>query len=288
MSMRVEFFGTAGALPTPRPTCDCAICVQARRLGVPYARSGPSLFVHGPNVLIDTPGEIAVQLNRSTVVEIAACFYSHWHPDHTMGRHVFSLINHGYPAWPYRPRGTTPLYLPEQVAADSRRFLGIWDHLKYQEEEERVVELHELRDGDAVEIGGVSVRPLRLAQDFVYAFLFDDGNRRLLVVMDEMYSWDPPPEAQGADLAVVPKGIAEFNPFTGERVVPPEHPALLEEATFEQTLEIVEKLSALRVVMTHIEEPDGLGYDELELLAERLRADGSEITFAFDTLIVDV
>jgi phosphoribosyl 1,2-cyclic phosphate phosphodiesterase len=288
MGMRVEFLGTAGAMPTPRPLCDCTICVEARQLGVPYARSGPSVFVHGPNVLIDTPGEIAVQLNRSTVTEIAACFYSHWHPDHTMGRHVFSLLNAGFPVWPYQPRRTTPLYLPEQVAADTLRFLGIWDHLKYLQEEERVVDLRELRDGDVVEINSVSIRPLRLAQDFVYAFLFDDGERRLLVVMDEMYGWDPPPEAQGVDLAVLPKGLAEFNPFTGERQVPTEHPALQEEATLEQTLEIVQKLNAHRVVMTHIEESDALSYDDLALLAERLHADGSNITFAFDTQIVDV
>jgi phosphoribosyl 1,2-cyclic phosphate phosphodiesterase len=288
MGMRVEFLGTGGALPPPRPLCDCAVCVQARRLGVPYARTSPSLFVHGPNVLIDTPGEISVQLNRSTVVEIAACFWSHWHPDHTMGRHVFSPLNNGFPLWPYEPRRTTPLYLPQQVAADSRRFLGIWDHLKYLEDGERVVDLRELRDGDVVESNGVSIRPLRLAQDFVYAFLFDDGDRRLLVVMDEIDRWDPPPEARGVDLAVVPKGLADVDPFTGERLVAAEHPVLDEEATFEQTLEIVEKLNARRVVMTHVEESDGLGYDDLALLEERLRADGSNITFAYDTQIVDV
>jgi len=165
------------------------------------------------------------------------------------------------------------------VAAGSRRFLGIWDHLKYLEEEEQVVDLRELRDGDDLEIN---------AQDFVYAFLFDDGDRRLLVVMDEMDGWDPPPEAQGVDLAVLPKGIAEFNPFIGERQVPAEHPALQDEATFEETLEIVQKLNAHRVVMTHIEESDALSYDDLALLAERLRADGSNITFAFDTQIIDV
>ena len=65
--MKVEFLGTGGAFPTPRPGCDCAICVQARERGVPYARTGPCLFVHGPNLLIDTPEECRQQLNRSGV-----------------------------------------------------------------------------------------------------------------------------------------------------------------------------------------------------------------------------
>ena len=157
MSLRIEFLGTSGAMPIPRPLCDCAICVQARELGVPYARNNPSVFIHGPDVLIDTPGEINNQLNRSTVTQIAACFYSHWHPDHTMGRHIFSLLNADFRVWPYQPRRTTPLYLPQQVAADSREFLGIWDHLQYLEQREQVIEIHQLVDGEIVEIGGVRI-----------------------------------------------------------------------------------------------------------------------------------
>jgi phosphoribosyl 1,2-cyclic phosphate phosphodiesterase len=151
-----------------------------------------------------------------------------------------------------------------------------------------VIEIRELRDGESVEIGGVSIRPLRLAQDFVYAFLFDDGDRRLLVVMDEIDGWEPPEEARGVDLAIVPKGVADLHPFTGERRIPEEHPALAEEATFGETLEIVKKLDAQRVVMTHIEESDGLGHDDLVQLAERLQNDGLNLTFAFDTQIVEV
>lgn len=290
MSLRVEFLGTSGAFPTPRPFCGCAVCQQARDRGVPYARNGPSVFIHGPDVLIDTPGEILDQLNRSSVRQIAACFYSHWHPDHTMGRHIFSILNHGFPVWPHQPRRTAPLYLPQQVAADTRSFLGIRDHLTYLEREERVIEIHELRDGETVEIGSVRIRPLRLAQpqDFVYAFLFDDGDKRLLVVMDEIDGWEPPEETKGVDLAIVPMGISEFHPLTGERRIAAEHPVFREEATFPQTLEIVKKLNARRVVMTHIEETDGLSHDDLVQLGEQLQGEGVNLTFAFDTQIIEV
>ena len=37
-----------------------------------------------------------------------------------------------------------------------------------------------------VEFGGVSVRPFRLAEDYVYAFELSEGNRRLLLAMDEL------------------------------------------------------------------------------------------------------
>jgi hypothetical protein len=36
----------------------------------------------------------------------------------------------------------------------------------FREERERVIEIHELAEDETVEIGGVRIRPLRLAQDF--------------------------------------------------------------------------------------------------------------------------
>ena len=47
--------------------------------------TGPSVFVHGPDVLIDTPEESKYQLKCSGIERINGCLYSHWHADHTMG-----------------------------------------------------------------------------------------------------------------------------------------------------------------------------------------------------------
>jgi phosphoribosyl 1,2-cyclic phosphate phosphodiesterase len=83
-------------------------------------------------------------------------------------------------------------------------------------------------------------------------------------------------------------GIAEVHPLSGERLIAEEHPVLDSEATFEETLAIVDELAARRVVMTHIEESDGLSYDDLAEVAAGVRGRGINLTFAFDTLIVDV
>jgi phosphoribosyl 1,2-cyclic phosphate phosphodiesterase len=39
--------------------------------------------------------------------------------------------------------------------------------------------------------------------------------------------------------------------------------------------------------MTHIEEPDQLSYDDLQVLSERLQGEGLNITFAYDTMLID-
>jgi phosphoribosyl 1,2-cyclic phosphate phosphodiesterase len=87
--VQVEVLGSGGASTIPRPQCACRVCIEARAKGIPYARSGPSVFVHGPDVLVDTPEEARLQLDRSRVTNIAAALYSHWHPDHTAGRRVW-------------------------------------------------------------------------------------------------------------------------------------------------------------------------------------------------------
>lgn len=283
--MKVEILGSGGATVTPRPGCRCPVCVEARERGVPYARTGPSVFVHGPNVLFDTPEESRLQLDRSGVTEIAACFYSHWHPDHTMGRRVWEAVGgRDFRVWPPPERRPTPIYLPEQVAADARRYLGLQEHLGYLQER-GFVRVHELRDGETVEIGGITIRPFRLHEDYVYAFELSGGGKRLLVAMDELHGWTPPPELRGADLAILPMGLTEVDPFSGERKIHEDHPVLRFEATFEQTLGVVDALAAKRVVLSHVEEVDGLGHDDLTRLASRV---GREITFAHDTMTIEV
>ena len=130
--MQIEILGSGGAFTTPRPGCDCETCSQAREKGHPYARTGPSIFVHGADILFDTPEEIAFQLNRSRIKNIQACFYSHWHPDHTMGRRIWEM-NFDLRSWPPNHRQTN-IYIPQQVASDFQTYLGTWDHLQHFEQ----------------------------------------------------------------------------------------------------------------------------------------------------------
>jgi phosphoribosyl 1,2-cyclic phosphate phosphodiesterase len=285
MAMQIEFLGSGGAIPTPRPGCQCRVCVQARDLGVPYSRMGPSVFVHGPDVLIDTPEEARLMLDRSTVRAVPACFYSHWHPDHVEGRRVFETMNADWFHWPPEHARTT-VYLPEQVAIDFRKWLGSWEQFQYLQRF-GVVDVVVLEDGETVERNGWLIRPFRVAEDYVYAFYFEGEGRRVLIAPDELFGWKPPEFVRGVDLAVLPMGITEYDVFSGERLIPPEHPVLKSEATFLQTLDMVRRLEARRVTLTHIEEPYGLSYDDFLRLARNLQAEGLPVTFASDTLVIE-
>ncbi len=282
--MQIEFLGTAGPITVPKPFCTCRICEEAREKGIPYSRSGPGVFVHGPDILIDTPEEIKDQLNRSRIKNIRACIYSHWHPDHVMGRRLWES-KFDIKQWPKRV-DPIDVYMPEQVAVDFRNTLGTWDHLKYFEKV-RLIRMIELKDGDLIHVDDTEVRPFRLAENYVYAFIFECRGKRVLIAMDEILGWHPPEEAQGADLAVLPMGIVELNLTTGERIIPERHPILKTEATYRQTLEIIPKLKASRVVLYHIGEE--VSYDDLKKEESRLKNEGlGYISFAYDTMKVDI
>lgn len=284
--MRIEFLGTAGATTTPRPGCQCRVCVQARQRGVPYSRSGPGIFVHGPDVLIDTSEDIIQQLNRAGITRVAAGLYSHWHPDHTMGRRVWELLNVDFRHWP-PTGGTTDVYLPEQVAADFGRWLGLQAHFDFLSQQ-GYTRVHTIPDGETITLGEVCIRPFRLAASYVYAFIFEERGRRVLIVPDELVGWEPPEFTRGVDLAILPMGVIEHDPLSGERRIPADHPVLEIEATFAQTLAMLEAIAPERAILTHIEEQDGYSHDDLVEIAAALRAQGRQVEFAYDTLSVDV
>ena len=279
--MRVEILGSGGAVTIPRPGCGCPVCVEARAKGVPYARTGPSLFVHGPNILIDTPEEAKQQLNRSRVTEIAAGLYSHWHPDHTAGRRVWESRNFEFRSWPRRFL-TTPIYVPAEVWQDFETYYGLADQFRFMEAQ-GTVRVVQIADNERFELDGVAVTAIPLGAENAYAFLFEADGTRLLVAMDETHGWAPASLGR-LDLAVLPIGVFEHHPTTGERMIPEElcEPPV-KKARYGRTLELLEALAPRRAVLTHVEEMDRLAHDELVRLGA---ADGWEP--AWDGLLIDV
>jgi len=149
------------------------------------------------------------------------------------------------------------------------------------------IRIHELVDGETVDIGGTVVRPIRLAEDYVYGFLLDDHESRVLVVPDELKDWRPPSGLSNLDLAVVPIGIFEFDPVTGRRLISEMDPVLMTEATFTDTLAVARELGAREVAFSHIEALDEIDHDKLVLIAENLRRNGLPATIAYDGLCID-
>lgn len=282
--MRIEVLGSGGVVPVPRPGYHDAYNDEAREKGVPYQRRCPGVFLHGPDILFDTPEDVGESLNRAGVDRVQACFYSHWHPDHVMGRRIFEVLN-----WDLRgdSNKVTDVYVPERVRVDMQEMLGTWAHLEYLQSL-GVVKLHVIEPGASVEIDGYTITPEPLAEEYVFAYTVEQGDKRVWVAMDELVRFEPDESHRGFDLAVMPSGVCEFHSITGERLLRPDDPVLTSEMRYERTLEVVRSMSPKQAVFIHLDEPDGLTYDDGLELSRRLQADGLPIMMAWDGLIVEV
>lgn len=279
--MKIEVLGSGGAGIIPRPFCDCRICTEAAIRGVPYSRYGPAYFIHDINLLIDTPEEIGVMLVRSGIKRVDAVIYSHWHPDHTRGIRVWENVIKRW-NWPTEAN-TVDMYLPEQVAIDFQSYLGLQESVAHMAQWQAIAPIT-LIDGETVTFDHISVKPFRVAEDYVYAFLLSQGNKHVLIAPDELYGWTPPDWLPTLDLAILPCGLMEFHPFSGQRIIPAQHPVLKHEATFQDTLAIIRQLDAKQVVLAHIDDSNQLSLDEYRELASTLR--GGNISFAYDQQIL--
>jgi len=278
--LRVEILGSGGAVTIPRPGCSCRVCVEAREKGRPYERTGPSVFVHGPDVLIDTPEESKSQLNRSGVRRIAGGLYSHWHPDHTAGRRVWESRNFDFRSWPRRYE-TTPVYVPRPVWEDFEANYGLADQFRFMEGQ-GTVKVVLVESGVPFEVDGFQVTPIPLDAENAHAFLFEGDGARVLVAMDETQGWTPP-DLGPLDVAVLPVGVFEHHPYTGERLIPEEFcKPPLKKTRYAQALEMARALGARRTVLSHVEEMDRMSHDELVRLGE---ADGWEP--AYDGMVIE-
>lgn len=285
--MRLEILGSGGAVTTPKPFCQCSVCLAARRGGPVDSRLGPSVFVHGPDLLIDTPEEIFVQLNRSAISSIRACTYSHWHPDHTAGKRVFEM-NKDWIGFPPRHK-KTDLYLTEKVRETFDQFLGIQGHLDFLAHSQ-LVSLHIVGNAEVFVLGEYHVRPIQLGQDYSFGFEVSGDGQTILVIMDELKSWVPDSRVLGTryDLVYLPLGIVDVNPLTGKRNIDAKHPILKDEQTLAETLEYVQQLSARRFLLSHVEEPDEISYGMgIELGSYCSQATGKKVDIAFDTQMVN-
>lgn len=282
-ALAFEILGSGGAVVTPRPGCFCRICESARTKGIPYSRTGPSVFVHGANILIDMPGESAIQLGRSRIERISVCLFTHWHPDHTEGLRALEL-NMNWLEW--RPDAVTAVHILPGMKTTFQQHQDIWNRLAYLEGKGLVtlIEHEALND---IKVGPVTISALPLPFEGGYGYLFSHEAGRCVVCLDEVKNWIPPRGIEGVELAILPLGIVERHPLTKEARMARSNPLRECELSWEEALAIGEKIRAKKTIYTHLSEPDNISVEEFKVIGFDLsRKYNRSIEFGHDTQIV--
>jgi phosphoribosyl 1,2-cyclic phosphate phosphodiesterase len=215
--MKLEVLGSGGSVITPKPFCSCLSCREARKKGIHYSRLGPSVYIHGPNILIDTPEEISIQLNRSTISNIQVCLYSHWHPDHTAGKRIFEM-NMDWLGVPPKNK-STKVIITEKIAETFNTCMAIGQQFDFLINE-GLVDLQVIKNDQEITIGKYFIKPIQLKNDYVFGYLIKDDEKKLLIIMDELKGWVPNKELSNIeyDLVYLPFGIFDINPLNNKRL----------------------------------------------------------------------
>jgi len=232
----------------------------------------------GASVLFDTPEDVDKSLEREGIHQVRHLVYTHWHPDHTAGRRVLEQLNMDW--LNPKARRITHVWLPTWVREDFRKRHGLEDNLEYFERA-GIARIHEVGEGERFQLDGLSVRPYRMAQPGLTAYILERESRRLVFALDDTKDWKPGTEFLEPDLLVLETGWFERDP-QGRVIVPPGHTIRNEEASFEETLGIIERINPRKAALIHIEQLWARSYEDYLELEKKHKS--YRLQFGYDGL----
>lgn len=282
--MKLIILGSGGSVSIPRPFCNCENCSKARKIGIPWARTGPSMFLEDESILFDTPEEIRIQIEREKIKKIKHVFYTHWHPDHTQGLRIFEHINFSYPDEPKKE--PVNVYLPENSILDFKRYcysLFFYENIGY-------IRINKVHDRVSIKVGSISITPLDFKRKdrIRYGYLIEQNGRRAVyatcsvfdIFLDECY--------QNLDLLLME--IGWFGNTKETRAKLPNNHAWYDHISFEENLEVIRKIRPKRTILVHIEGTRHLKNDSNHdfLLEQTKKYKDLNIDIAYDGMKIEL
>ncbi|MFC1870340.1 MBL fold metallo-hydrolase [Chloroflexota bacterium] len=276
--MKWTILGSGGCMVIPKPLCRCRICREAREKGIPYARTGPAVFLHDINMLIDTPTEIISQLNRAPVKRIDYLTFSHLDPDHIEGFRMVEQLTLDFRTWRAYPEKQICLLLPEQLSEPFRKVRSQYGSILDFYRESGFIRLELFRN--TIQIGevGITAVPVDRGSQISFVYVFEKARRRVVYAPCDIKPFPKHrEEVQNADLLMIQPGIFEEGLKHGFRY-PADHISRTTLYTFEQTLELASQLNARKTVFIHLEEYWNRSYDDYRALEAKYPG----VRFAYD------
>ncbi len=275
--------GSGGCVSTPRPTCQCRVCREAREKGAPYARCGCSLYLEDAHVLIDTPEDIVDALNHAQIGDVDAILYSHADPDHTMGIRVIEQLRLDWLAYSVDKKCERPITvgaLP-QVADDIRHLSTKFGSMLGYYEKMNLVKVNPFQGMD---LGQIHVKLVPVdSSGTVSIFVFTEGNHKLIYAPCDVKPFPNQKIFEGADCLIIGNTIVG-DKLKGGFPLAENNPLRKELFVMDEIVGLKQKYRIPRVIITHLEEIWGKSYDDyLEL---QTQYDGIE--FAYDGMKINL
>jgi phosphoribosyl 1,2-cyclic phosphate phosphodiesterase len=234
--MELIILGSGGAMPTPKPFCQCTVCKKARRLGEPYKRNGSSLFIKDINAVIDCGEDIADSLNRRDIKKIDNLFLTHWHPDHTFGLRPILQANLNWDT--HKSNRPINIYIPKKTF---EVLIEKFSAIDYFINVQKAGTLHLVDDGDKFKIGDmeISVVGYKGKESDTYAYLIESNNKKVLYSPCDTINFEKYKNFKGLDLLINECGL--FSNYKSE-------------ISFENLINRLREIKPKKTIITHIEE----------------------------------
>ena len=268
----------------PKPLCRCRVCGEARKKGIPYSRSGPSAFLHDIDLLIDTPAEIINQLNRTSISGVNYLMFTHLDPDHIEGFRVVEQIALDFRTWQAYPDKQICLLLPEELSERLKCLQSQYGCIPEFYLKSGFIRLETFQNRTQIRDMDITVIPVDRGSQIAYVHVFEKLGKKVIYAPCDL---EPFPEhreeVQKPDLLIIQPGIFENGLRHGFKY-PADHISRTTLYTFEQTVELAERIGAKKVLFVHLEEYWNRSYDDYCALESK---DG-KIRFAYDGMQFNV
>ncbi|MFP4085318.1 MAG: MBL fold metallo-hydrolase [Desulfobacteraceae bacterium] len=254
----------------PKPLCKCRVCKEARRKGRPYERTGPSSFLHDENLLIDTPAEIALQLNREGIEKVDHLLFTHLDPDHIEGFRVVEQISLDFRTWRAYEHKRIRLVLPRILRDRLTDVRSIYGPLIRFYEQQGFVESIPFEERITIGRTRLTAIPVDRGSQVSFVHVFEKDGRKMVYAPCDIKPFpEDRKEVQDADLLVIQPGMFEDGLKHGF-TYPPDHISRRTLYTFEQTVSLARKIGAKQVLFVHLEEYWNRTYEDYREIANRL------------------
>jgi len=282
--MKWTILGSGGCMVIPKPLCRCHVCREARQKGIPYARSGPSAFLHDINLLIDMPAEIADQLNRSHINQIDYTLFTHLDPDHIEGFRVVEQISLDFRTWRAYPEKQIHLILPEQIYERARGIHSQYGSMIDFYEQSAFITIKLFNDKILLNDVLITAIPVDRGSQVSFIYIFEKSGKKVVYAPCDLKPFpEHRSEVRQADLLVIQPGIFETG-LKHNFKYPTTHICRTTLYSFEQTLDLAHRLQSKKVLFVHLEEYWNRSYDDYRALESKNHG----IKFAYDGMVVTV
>lgn len=282
--MDVTILGSGGCMVIPKPLCDCRICSEARKKGVPYERTGPSAFIHDENILIDTPAEISIQLNRAHIMQVDNLMFTHLDPDHIEGFRVVEQIALDFRTWQAFPEKQIRLILPVPLMDQLRNVQSAYGSLLDYYVAQKFITCVSFEDSIVIGDIRVTAIPVDRGEMLSFIYVFEKAGRKMVYAPCDIRPFPENHEKVARpDLFVVQPGLFEKKLRHGF-IYPTDHISRTTLYTFEETLALAERIQADQILFVHLEEYWNRSHSDYAALQNQFE----NVRFAWDGMQLSV